>query len=430
VRILSGFGAPWLLLAVLACGTDAASPSPRDLNGGGPRLEAAVVNVPSSSWSFQFTPVNSRDDIGPTSWGPFFTYSALLRLVATGSAMAQCIWPNCGPAVGPFKAANDFPYTGIGITVTSSLGPNIGWLPGSDTTYGGGHGAMAARWETGPGDIHQPYCDQVATPCYNYDGGTISVAVFKPSIQVTFLPDADTVAAPASPVDFHVTFSPTTFEGRLMPHGVARWRFQPDGGIPITVCTGSPTNPFPKDCAFNASQNGDLFADVIAQGDSMRFTGEVVLPCPPTPDAILNTSGVRKLLVREFATSLGEDLERAGWFYRNPTTGELLIEPPTSRDRCSVLLPTPPPQKPGYVLLGGFHTHQVPPGTRVQPGCAGRGPDEVAGNGPSGDRDIRLVTETQVQHYIIDADEVFVLSPPNGSWYRLHRKATGCFSST
>jgi hypothetical protein len=282
--------APWLLFSVLSCGTDAASPTPRDLDQGGPRLEAAVVNVPSSSWSFQFTPVNSRDNIGPTPWGPFFTYPALVRLVATGSAMAQCIWPNCGPAVGPFKAANAFPYLGIGITVTSSLGTGIGWGVDSDTTYGGGHGAMAALWQTGPGDIHQPYCDQVATPCYNYDGGTISVAVFKPPIQVTFGPDTVTQPSPGHIVQFNVVFSPTTFEGRLMNFGAMRWLFQPDGGTASQVC--GITNA----CSFVPQKSGTLYADVVAQGDSMRFTARVKVPCVTTDTLLNNSAGFRQLL--------------------------------------------------------------------------------------------------------------------------------------
>ena len=352
----NGFGAPWLLLGILACGTDAASPTPRDLDDGGPRLEAAVVSVPSASWSFSFTPVNSRDDIGPTSWGPFFTYPALLRLVATGFAMAQCIWPNCGPAVGPFKAANAFPYLGIGITVTSSLGPNIGWGEGSDTTYGGGHGAMAARWETGPGDIHQPYCDQVATPCYNYDGGTISVAVFKPPIQVTFFPDADTVAAQGMIAEFQVTFSPTTFEGRLMNFGVARWTFKPDNGIMVTVC--GMQNP----CRFVPSKSGDLYADVIAQGDSMRFTGRVNVPCPPlTGDTLITKLSVREGFVNELALSRPNPdgtnrVERFGYLVKR--NGQVLVHnQQVTASECHNIPVAPTNLQPGDTVLAMYHTH-------------------------------------------------------------------------
>ena len=405
-----------------------------------PGILLSQATVPSSDWTPTLTPLNSQDDVGPILFGSYL-YPALIKVNASGRIYPYVNWGEPPPngyygvnVEGAWYGPGGIP-TGCSphISVISSVQGGGGFcylswnqVTDTDSAYIYANKDMSVMWNHGPGDIHGdgPCGLSGQPPCYLYTAGTgYLIRVHKPSVDLSLLPDVVNLPeAAGGPVTFTFSFAPSSYQGYALPVSVLHWRFKPDNDAEVNL----PCSIFNTVCSFTATQSGTVYADVAAQGDSVRLQGRVQLPCPPTPDSTLNAPGVRELLMQEFANSLLENKERAGWLYGNPTTGELLVEPPIATTRCSFKLFSPPPQKSGYVLLGGFHTHPILPGDRVQPGCPSKGPNDRVDNGPSPDRDIPFVEETQFKHFIIDHDEVFVLVP--GSWYRLHRKPNGCFA--
>lgn len=111
--------------------------------------------------------------------------------------------------------------------------------------------------------------------------------------------------------------------------------------------------------------------------------------CPPI-DPALDDPAVRAGLGAEFAASVSEGLERAGWVYRNVTTGErrVIFIPTGGRTPCdSYTFVEPPTYEPvgeetGWVGETPWHTHPVNSGAFVPASC-GREPNARARAGPS-----------------------------------------------
>jgi hypothetical protein len=295
---------------------------------------------------------------------------------------------------------------------------------------------MAVMWTTGPGDVHEPYCDQVNTPCYVYEGSSITISIYKPSAQVTFSPDTASLPSAGATATFSVMISPSTFEGHPMNFAIKRWLFTPEGGAQATICPGVfgglPTSP----CQFVPTMSGTIQVDVVAQGDSIRMTGRVKVPCVTNPpDTLVNNVPAFQQLLRDAMAGSRPDstpslrFERGGQVRCNygVCSFELNAIDPTDTPCRSV---QGPDVANGVVIQ--IHTHPFTPGSATDtvptnpvlcPHVAPLAPNQVytLKPGPSAVdfaviANNSLLNNRAISAYIVDKDWIyFVPGPPPGA---------------
>lgn len=125
---------------------------------------------------------------------------------------------------------------------------------------------------------------------------------------------------------------------------------------------------------------------------------------------------VRRRLNEEWNNSKAEGKERGGWVYRDPATGEYVVDVhDVARTRCYVAISPIPVDKPGYTPVGPWHTHIVLPettGEALIPDCPNLPPGFVVVNGYSGP-DRFITDQSGKPHFLIDDNNLFVQYPTN-----------------
>jgi hypothetical protein len=136
--------------------------------------------------------------------------------------------------------------------------------------------------------------------------------------------------------------------------------------------------------------------------------------CPSTESDVLNDPNVQHRLNSEWNTSKAEGLERGGWIYQDPASGDYVVEVnDVPRSRCRVAVSPVPPSKPGYTPIGPWHTHIILPGTTREAliaDCPSLPQGFKARNGYSGE-DRWITDHSDKPHFLIDNDDIFVQYP-------------------
>lgn len=113
-------------------------------------------------------------------------------------------------------------------------------------------------------------------------------------------------------------------------------------------------------------------------GNGSAPTASTTVPCspsrPPTTAELQNNPTVRQALEQAWNDSQPNDPtqrhEEGGWIYQNTTTGEITTRRAPRGQQASINVNSPP-QVPGSVPVGTFHTHPNPSSEGWDPGPSG-----------------------------------------------------------
>ena len=177
-------------------------------------------------------------------------------------------------------------------------------------------GTVGVGWNAGPSEWRPPECGGGIAPCYLFtDATSFTWSLEKIAATADVVPDRK-IVQPGGQVTFTAFITPPQYDGVSMPIEFPDyWYYKPDGGSVVPVCVPGSV------CIVTPPSTGTVSVVVFAQGDSLRFTGRVVVnPCPPVGDSLADDPEIRKQMFAEMDTARAglPWKERGGHFSMTP----------------------------------------------------------------------------------------------------------------